>query len=141
VHIGGCHFASSIAVAGRRERYGRLEPRDVPAFLAALTRGETYLPAFRGRADLDEPEQVAELAAMRWAAKSGQPEQDVLLDAASEAGRKRYYTANIAGARLTITLEARDFTIYPGCEEANRGIPALTKRWLVREVAAAEQNC
>jgi hypothetical protein len=133
-HIGGCRFASSAAVLGRRERYGRLQPEDVPAFLEAVGAGRTYLPAFKGRADLPEPEQVAELAALRWAAKQGHETGAVALSPAERDGEhRRHYRAEIAGNALSISLEARDFIMHGQCEIV--GKPGLlTRRWLVREV-------
>lgn len=133
-HIGGCRFATSVAVPGRRERYGRLQPGDVPAFLEAVGAGRTYLPAFKGRADLPEPEQIAELAALRWAAKAGHETGAVALSAPEKDGEhRRHYRAEIAGDRLSICLEARDFIMHGQCETI--GKPGLlTRRWLVREV-------
>lgn len=133
-HIGGCRFASSVAIPGRRERYGRLRPEDVQAFLEAVGAGRPYLPAFKGRADLPEPEQVAELAALRWAAKAGHEAGAVALSPVEVDGPSRLlYRALIADNELSIALEARDFIMHGHCDLV--GAPGvLTRRWLVREV-------
>jgi hypothetical protein len=135
-HIGGCRFASSVAVVGRRERYGRLTRDDVPAFLDAIGAGRPFLPAFKGRADLPEPEQVAELAALRWAARQGQEAGAVtLMPVEREDEQTLCYRAKIAGQSLSIRLEARDFVMHGHCDAVG-GPGVLTRRWLVREVRA-----
>jgi hypothetical protein len=134
-HLGGCRFASSVMVAGTRERYGRMAPGDAPGFVAALEAGEVYLPKFKGRDDLGEAEQVAELAARRWAARAGHPPGRVDVLAAHDHGTHRHYDATVGGARLSITLEARDFLMHGGCDDIHQ--PAsLSRRWIVREVVA-----
>jgi hypothetical protein len=135
-HIGGCRFAASLAIAGRRERYGRLDAGQVPEFLSAIATGRPYLPAFKGRAELAEPEQVAELAALRWAARAGHEGPIVVLSPAS-GDRLRRYNASVAGTRLLITLEARDFQVYGHCDAVPTGKPLLRQRWLVSAVVEA----
>lgn len=135
-HLGGCRFATSVLLPQRKERYGRLAPEEVRAFLAAVDRDEIYLPRYKGRADLDEPEQVAELAARRWAAKSGRDARAIVLSPREESGSNALrFAAEVAGARLGISLEARDFLLDGGCEGIADGAPPeLSRRWLVREV-------
>jgi hypothetical protein len=138
-HLGGCRFASSVMVPQRKERYGRLRPDDAESFIAAIVAGETYLPRFKGRYDLDEPAQVAELAARRWAAKSGRDADAIALSPQhTDGGSILRFDADVAGQRLTIRLEARDFLMHGQCETLNGGHPAeLSRRWLVRDVTAA----
>lgn len=134
-HLGGCRFASSVMLPQGCERYGRLTPEDVPDFLAAIEAGEIYLPRYKGRSSLDEPAQVAEIAARRWANKAGRDADVVALEPGADEGTARRYTAEVAGARLSIRLEARDFIMHGGCEDlATPG--QLWRRWLVREVVA-----
>jgi hypothetical protein len=136
-HIGGCRFATALAVVSRRQRYGRLVPDDVTAFLNAVGRGKTYLAAFKGNADLLETEQVAELAALRWAAKAGSACEDVVLNAgAAEGDSAMAFEAEIAGERLAIRLESKIFDMHSKCTAITRDPPRRTKRWLVKEVTA-----
>jgi hypothetical protein len=137
-HLGGCRFASSVMLPDGCERYGRITAEDVPDFLAAVGHGEIYLPKYKGRSNLDEPSQVAELAARRWAAKTGRDAATVALSAGDDGGNIRFYEAEVAGARLSISLEARDFIMHGGCDGI--GEPGtLTRRWLVREVVASSR--
>lgn len=135
-HLGGCRFASTLMLPQRPEYYGRLAPAEVPAFLAAVDAGDIYLPRYRGRSDVGEAEQVAELAARRWAAKSGHPARDIALARVEESAGTQRFTAEVGGMRLAIRLEAREFLVAGGCSDV--AAPGeLTRRWLVREVAAA----
>lgn len=134
-HIGGCRFAASIVVASRRQRYARLDPVDVPDFLQALDAGDIYLPAFKGRADLPEPEQVAELAAMRWAAKAGLTQGAVALVERRETGEnKLQFVAHVGTEKLAINVQARVFDLHGKCAGIQRDPPKATTRWLVRGV-------
>lgn len=139
-HIGGCRFASSVAVPGRRERYGRLTPGQVPEFLAAMTAGQCYLPAFRGRADLAEREQVAELAARRWAVKAGVGDGPVALaEPVAEGDGQVLVLAEVAGRQVMVRLEQRQVLIHGHCDGlAEPG--QLTPRWLVRMVAPVQSS-
>lgn len=134
-HIGGCRFATSLAVVSRRQRYARLDPEQVPDFLATVGEGDIYLPAFKGRADLPEPEQVAELAALRWAAKAGATGGAVRLGEGIASGDMAFsFEAEIGGERLAISLEARIFDMHGKCVAITRDPPKPTKRWLVKHV-------
>jgi hypothetical protein len=134
-HLGGCRFASSVMLAGTRERYGRMAPGDAPGFIAAIEAGEVYLPRFKGNPDLDEPGQVAELAARRWAAKHDRHPNRIEVAAGADHGGHRRYEAEVGGTRLSITLEARDFLMHGQCEGVHEP-PSLQRRWLVRKVVA-----
>jgi hypothetical protein len=139
-HIGGCRFAASLLVMPARQRYGRMTAGLAPAFLAALERGDIYLPAYRGRSGQPEPAQVAELAAMRWAAARGHVLSEVSLqgdipDSATE-GTRLTLRADVAGQRLAIGLQAQSFMVQGNCETvaADGGEPKL--RWCLDEVRA-----
>jgi hypothetical protein len=133
-HLGGCRFATSVALPQRRERYGRLAPGEVPHFLAAVDAGDVYLPKYRGNAQLDEPAQVAEIAARRWAAKAGCNSTEIAVAPQHDDGNAQSFVAEVAGRRLNIRLEAREFIMH-GCDDVDQ--PGhLERRWLVREVAA-----
>ena len=135
-HIGGCRFAASLAVVSRRERYARLAPEAVPDFLESLGRGEIYLPAFKGRADRAEPEQVAELAALRWAAKAGRGQGPVVLAIEAAQADWRRYRAELGGDRLTVEVRARVLPMHGKCAAIHTEEPRPTTRWIVASVEA-----
>ena len=126
-------------VPQRNERYGRVAPEEATAFVAAVSEGEVFLPRFKGLHDLDEPAQVAELAARRWAAKAGRdPGAIEVSPHEPDGGNALRFGAEVAGTRLTIRLEARDFMMHGQCDTLNDGHPAeLQRRWLVRDVVPA----
>ncbi|HEY4199352.1 MAG TPA: sucrase ferredoxin [Devosiaceae bacterium] len=135
-HIGGCRFATSVAVLGRGERYGRLAPDEVPEFLAMIGAGRTYLPAFRGRSGLGEPQQVAEMAARRWAVTGNFGDGDVVLEETEEAPMSKTFVATIAGQQLSITIEQRQFHRHAHCDAVG-GAGDRVSRWLVKSVTKA----
>lgn len=142
-HIGGCRFAASLMVLPQRQRYGRMTAGLVPAFLAALERGEIYLPAFKGRTDQPEPLQVAEIAALNWAYAAGRPTQQVTLHGdvphAAPAGTAVTIEAHLPQARLMIGLRAEDFLVQGNCRiVANEG-GKTELRWLVESVEVANR--
>ena len=138
-HIGGCRFAASLLVMPQRQRYGRMTAEQAPAFLAALSRGEVYLPAYKGRTDQPEPLQVAELAALDWALSHGHSARDVVLDPVSmpadaSEGTKVVLAAAVGPDRLAIHLHVRNFFVQGNCEIVARGGGNDTLRWCLEEV-------
>lgn len=139
-HIGGCRFAASLVVMPQRQRYGRMSAGLAPAFLAALERGEIYLPAYRGRSGQPEPAQIAELAAMRWAAERGHkifkvPLIGIIPEAAS-AGTTLTLGANVAGHDLAIRLHAQNFMVQGNCETVAEGGGQVMLRWCLDDISA-----
>ena len=143
-HIGGCRFAASLVVMPARQRYGRMTAGLAPAFLAALERGEIYLPAYKGRSGQPEATQVAELAAMRWAADHGHTIAEVPLRGTLpehvDEGMSIVLGADVAGQRLAIHLRARSFMVQGNCETVAEGGGEAKLRWCLDEVRA-EQTC
>lgn len=139
-HIGGCRFAASLVVMPARQRYGRMSAGQAPAFIAALERGEIFLPAYKGRADLPEPAQVAELAAMIWADDHGHMPQAIALEGAipNEAvgGSTLTLEADVSGTRLAIRMHAQDFFVQGNCETVAEGGGEQSVRWCLDEVTA-----
>lgn len=135
-HLGGCRFAASLIVLPTGQRYGRLEPADVPGFLAALENGEVYLPASRGNPHLDEPAQAAELAAMRWGAERGQTQASTRLEARQEIDQDQIvFSARSGEHRLSVTVAAQDFSVNSACSSIGVEPPELEKRWVATRVA------
>lgn len=137
-HIGGCRFAASIVVMPQRQRYGRMTAAQAPAFLAALEQGRVYVAAYKGRTDIAEPIQVAEIAAMAWADRNGKAEQTVHLhgelpETAAE-GQTLALEAEIAGTKLTISMHAQTFFMQGNCSVVadNEGEDIL--RWCLDDV-------
>lgn len=61
-HLGGHRFAATLAVLPQGFVYGRVQPDEVPALVAAVDAGELYdLARVRGRAAHPQPLQAAEL--------------------------------------------------------------------------------
>ena len=143
-HIGGCRFAASLVVMPQRQRYGRMTAGLAPAFLAALERGEIFLPGYKGRADLPEPAQVAEIAALRWGAQRGEVLDRVELtgEVPEEAADGMALTlgAELGGQRLAIRLLARNFTVQGNCEIVAEGHEETVVRWCLDEVRAAADD-
>ncbi|MBJ3785026.1 sucrase ferredoxin [Devosia sediminis] len=141
-HIGGCRFAASLVVMPQRQRYGRMTAGLAPAFLAALERGEVYLPAYKGRADRPEPAQVAELAALRWADERGIKLADIPLhgDIPEDAteGMSLTLGADVAGNRLSIRLHAQNFFVQGNCSTVAEGGGQDMLRWLLDDVTAEQ---
>lgn len=138
-HIGGCRFAASLLVMPQRHRYGRMTPEQVPHFLAALERGQLFLPHYKGRDGLSEPGQVAELAALRWAAQRGRtlPAVEVLGHIPETAidGQRLTLGADLDGTRLSIRLTARSFPVQSTCSQGGEGHDETMLRWCLDGIA------
>lgn len=138
-HIGGCRFAASLVVMPQRQRYGRMGAEHAAGFLAALARGEVYLPTYRGRTDRPEAEQVAELAALQWAEAHGHRAGTVALqgnvpEAASD-GDKLTIGAVVADTELSIRLHAQDFFVQGSCDAVAEGGGSHSLRWCLDDVS------
>jgi hypothetical protein len=139
-HIGGCRFAASLVVMPQRQRYGRMTAEHAEGFLDAIGKNEVYLPTYKGRSDAPEPAQVAELAALKWAAENGLARSPVSLDGdmpqEAHEGDRLTLEAELPGARLSIRLHARDFMVQGNCGVVAEGGGEMTLRWCVDEVIA-----
>lgn len=141
-HIGGCRFAASVIVLPHRQRYGRMTAGQAPAFLESLARGTIYLPAYKGRADLPEPAQVAELAALRWAADRQKPANALRLNTAkmpetARDGDQLQFSADLGEDRLDILLRARMFHIQGNCGVVAEGGGSHELRWCLEQLSQA----
>jgi hypothetical protein len=139
-HLGGCRFAASLVVMPDRQRYGRMTAGQVPAFLEALSRGEIFLPAYRGRTDLPEPIQVAELAALEWAADNDASVSSVQLSHEGlpevvKDGDELVLAAALGGSRLSIRLRARTFHIQGNCGVIADGGGSHEIRWCLDQLS------
>jgi hypothetical protein len=137
-HLGGCRFAASLIVLPDGQRYGRLVPDEVPAFLAALTSDEIYLPASRGNPRLDEPAQAAELAVMRWGAERGQSQASAWLGDRRDIDEDNIvFGAGSGDQRLSVTVSSRIFSIDGACSGIGIEPPDVKKRWEAGKVELA----
>ncbi len=138
-HIGGCRFAASLVVMPQRQRYGRMTAGLAPAFLAALERDEIYLPAYKGRSGQPEPAQIAELAAMRWAAERGHTVREVPLSGSIpdhvDEGTELTLFADVFSERLSIRLHAQNFFVQGNCGVVAEGGGQTTLRWCLDAVS------
>ena len=144
-HVGGCRFAASLVVLPQRQRYGRLSPDEAPAFLAALERGEIYISAYRGRPDLPEAIQAAEVAALAWAEKRGIAQADVHIHAQPtippQEGAELSLAAHAGPTRLHLRLRTEILPVNGRCDALNEGIePEMTPRWSVAAISEATNH-
>lgn len=135
-HLGGCRFAASLMVFPHRHRYGRLEPADVPDLLAALDAGRPFLRSFRGHADLPPDRQVAEIAALEWAAarrlEATSPLPAECIEASAAQARYRF---KLADRTLTIALGCESQPYFGTCTGLKAGKALMTERWAVQSIA------
>ena len=140
-HLGGCRFAASLIVLPSSQRYGRLTPDEVPAFLAALSADDIYLPASRGNPQLEEPEQAAELAVMRWGAERGHKQsQAALVERTAIADDRIVFIAQSGGETVSVTVQAREFLIDSACSGIGVEPPEVKKRWVAEAVVKLEAS-
>ncbi len=143
-HIGGCRFAASLVVMPQRQRYGRMTAEHAPAFLAALERGALYLPTYKGRSDRPEPAQVAELAALNWAAERGEHLDEVCLHGAipedADDGAKLTLEADVPGAHLAIHMHASNFFVQGNCESVAENDGQTMLRWCLDGITASPRD-
>ncbi|SMQ85405.1 hypothetical protein SAMN06295905_2682 [Devosia lucknowensis] len=143
-HIGGCRFAASIVVMPQRQRYGRMTADHAGAFLVALGKGRLYLPTYKGRTDMPEPVQVAELAALNWATEHGSPADAVHLEgdipADPVAGSRLTLGAEVAGTRLAVHMQAREFFVQGNCSSIVEGEGQNTLRWCLETVTVEQTH-
>lgn len=137
-HIGGCRFAASLVVMPQRQRYGRMNAEHAAGFLAALEQGQIYLPTYKGRSDQPEPVQVAELAALNWAAEHGRDLAALTLSGTlpEEPGEGTTLTlqAELPDAHLAIHLHAQIFLVQGNCGVVAEDGGDLTLRWCLDEI-------
>jgi (2Fe-2S) ferredoxin len=130
-HLGGCRFAATLLVLPMRQRYGRLEPRDVPEFLETLSRGAPFLPAYRGNPTLDPATQVAEHAALSFAALRGIAADVRLQEKAvpARATGEAMFMATVASLTLHIRLEQLRYEVNTRCSTIEGGTSGTADRW------------
>eukprot|EP00873_Tetraselmis_striata_P031222 jgi/Tetstr1/451486/TSEL_038522.t1 len=142
-HLGGCRFAASLVVMPDRQRYGRMTAGQAPAFLEALSRGEIFLPAYKGRTDVPEAVQVAELAALEWAAahnRSGGHVRVLPFDLPSEPadGHELAIRAEVHDTELDIRLKAQTYLVQGNCGVVAEGGGKDTLRWRLDHLTTTE---
>ncbi|MGV3576486.1 MAG: sucrase ferredoxin [Devosia sp.] len=139
-HLGGCRFAASLVVMPQRQRYGRMTAEHAEGFLDAIGRNDVYLPTYKGRTDEPQPAQVAELAALKWAAENGVATTAVALGGKipekAQEGDRLTLEADVLGARLSIHMHAQDFLVQGNCGVVAEGGGDITLRWCIDEVVA-----
>jgi len=137
-HIGGCRFAASLVVMPARQRYGRMTAEHAEAFLAAIGKGEIYLPTYKGRTDTLQPVQVAEHAAQQWAAERGHyvPAISLSGDIPQGAGHGASLTLNalLPDRTLSIRMHAEDFRVQGNCNVVATGGGQTMLRWMLDEI-------
>ncbi|MDQ0996122.1 hypothetical protein QFZ34_001299 [Phyllobacterium ifriqiyense] len=135
-HLGGCRFAASLLVLPLRQRYGRLEPRNVPDFLESISRGVPFLPAYRGNPTLDPAAQVAEHAALSFAALQGIAADVGLYENAvpARATGEALFMATVSSLSVRIRLEQLRYEVNTRCSTIKAGSGETADRWRVVSV-------
>ncbi len=124
-HLGGHRFAATCVLLPDGRTHGRLRTHDAPALLAALEGAGPLAARYRGRAGLDEPEQVAE--AWAWARFPGATSVEIERAGTGCALRVR----SAEGERTArVALAERDLLCAVSCGEDT---PELRRRWVVAE--------
>lgn len=135
-HLGGCRFAASLLVLPSRERYGRLEPGDVPDFLKSLRGGLPFLKAYRGNPQLDAASQVAEHAALSFVSDLGLrvPVSSVQLSrvgsSVDQIDGPAEFMACVDSLKLHIRLRQSAFKVNTRCSTVGQSTTE-TARWSV----------
>ncbi|HEU4450752.1 MAG TPA: sucrase ferredoxin [Gaiellaceae bacterium] len=123
-HVGGDRFAGNVVVLPHGLYYGRVEPDDVPALLAAHAQGRVDLDRYRGRSAYPFPVQAAEHAIRESHGLLG---IDDLAAAGSErlgpgAWRVRFRAPDGSGHEVDVVEEVADEPVFLTCgaEEPKR---------------------
>lgn len=132
-HLGGCRFAATLIVLPARQRYGRLEPQAVPAFLESLSKGVPFLPAYRGNPTLDAARQVAEHAALTYAVNDGVTEVALQENPefSSDKGNDAEFIAVVSSRRLRVRLARHPLEVNTRCDTIKTGSIDRVDRWQV----------
>jgi hypothetical protein len=127
-HLGGHRLAANCLVLPTGRLYGRVTAADVPGLVAAVRRGEVYLPCYRGRTGLSELEQVAEAAAL-----AEFPRARSVVVKAPGSGVATVAVA-VDGMTVDVSSEQRDFVGIASCGDSE---PETRKRWVATLVQTA----
>jgi len=132
-HLGGCRFAATLVVLPARQRYGRLEPQAVPAFLESLSREVPYLPAYRGNPTLDAARQVAEHTALTYAVDDGVTEVTLQENPefSCDTGNEAEFIAVVSSRRLRVRLARHPFEVSTRCDTIKAGSSDEVDCWQV----------
>lgn len=142
-HLGGCRFAASLLVLPFRERYGRLEPDDVPDFLRALQDGFPFLKTYRGNPQLDAASQVASHAALSFAndlgLKVAVSSVRLFRNDRTESGDGiAEFVASLASMTVQIKLRQTAFDVDTRCSTVGQSAPSETQKWTVVSLEALD---
>ena len=115
-HLGGHRFAATAITMPWGHMHGRLELDDAETLVEHAVSGRPWLERFRGNVFLEEARQVAEGAALAWAAENG-------VAGRTFVGPLRDGTVavTVGGRELVVRLEERGFQTLKSCDEATLG--------------------
>lgn len=146
-HLGGCRFATTILVlpagAAEAQRYGRLTPDQVPAFLTAISEGRPYLSSLRGMGGQREALQVAKVGALVWAASQGLEARSVTIESEptnleKESTSEATLDLLVDGTRIAAVLAKKRFRLLDGCSSEGAALDEGHDRWTLLRIAAAD---
>lgn len=115
-HIGGHRFAANAITLPWGHMHGRLGIEDADTLVEHAAAGRPWLERFRGNVFLEEPRQVAEGAALAWAADRG-IDARVYVGAVREMG----VPVSVGPHQLVVRLEERPWKTLKSCDEAVLG--------------------
>jgi hypothetical protein len=125
-HVGGDRFAGNVVVLPHGLYYGRVEPEDTSALLAAHAAGRIDLDRYRGRSAFSFPVQAAERAIRESEELMGI--DDLAFLGADSRGTVRFRAADGAVHEVQVEATHADEPAYLTCESAE---PKLARRYVV----------
>jgi hypothetical protein len=127
-HLGGHRFAATAITLPWGHMHGRLSPDDAETLVEMAAAGQPWLDRFRGNIFLDEPRQVAEGAAMRWAADNQVPGR-VFVGPLREGA----VAVSVGERQIVVRVEPRSYRTLKSCDEALHG-PLEIARYVVEAI-------
>jgi hypothetical protein len=131
-HLGGHRFAANLVTLPAGVLYGRVEPGDAKALLAAVQRGEVLAARFRGRIGQDELMQVAEHATRE---RLGWRAQLEITDVREGADEARVELRLADSRRVRVRCERRSYRGPASCGPDEPSVEQL--RWIRVEISEA----
>jgi hypothetical protein len=118
-HVGGDRYAGNVVALPRGLYYGRVEPADVPALVAAELAGNVHLDRYRGRSAYPFPVQAAEHEIRRSEGLAGIDDLAFVgVDAAAGTWRVRFRAPDSIVHEVEVAAVRADEPTYLTCDAA-----------------------
>ncbi|GEN25884.1 sucrase ferredoxin [Halomonas cupida] len=136
-HLGGCRLAASMIVLSPVRKYGRISPEQALPLLVAESRGQRYLPCYRGDSQLSAVQQSAQLAVLkRTDLRPRQPELTLESDQGDDEHRQLvWHCQHDDGStqRLQVSCRAISILRVDTCKDLDEG-PTPSLVWTVSHI-------